>query len=273
MSAIAEATGAKVMPFRDGEIGVYIVGDPQADVIGYLHGMLGNPGRHAFLDALAAATGRQVIAPCLPGFGPSPPRSDLRGLYDWVVTTGEVIDLVGLAGAPMMASSVGAMLALELAAVRPGAFGALVALSPFGLWDDAEPVADLFAAGSLDQPDLLLNDPAKAVAFFQDDLTLGEEAAVEFGISRYFSRRAAASLVWPIPDHGLAERIHLVACPVGLVWGASDRINPPGYAARLAGALSGHVGTRLIASAGHCAEWDEPEAVAAAVVELLVSVT
>jgi pimeloyl-ACP methyl ester carboxylesterase len=283
MSTIAAATGAEVVPFRDGSIGVYTA-DPDAfgaqpsaarsapriaQPIGYLHGMLGNPGRHAFLDALATATGRRVVAPCLPGFGPSPPRTDLRNLYDWVVTTSEIVDSVGLTGAPVVASSVGAMLALELAAVRPGVFDSIVAIAPLGLWEESEPVTDLFAVGSLDQPGLLLSDPDKATAFFKDDVRLGHEAAVELGISRYFSRRAAASLVWPIPDHGLRERIHLVTCPVVLVWGSADRLNPPGYAGRFAGALPGHAKTHTVDGAGHCVEWDEPDAVATIVARTL----
>ena len=75
--------------------------------------------------------------------------------------------------------------------------------------------------------------------------------------------------MWPLPDHGLADRIHLVNCPVGLVWGERDRLNPIGGAERYARSLSGHVGTRTIAGAGHCLEWDAPADAAAAVDELL----
>jgi pimeloyl-ACP methyl ester carboxylesterase len=256
---------ANQVAFRDGEIAVFELGN--GPVVGYLHGMLGNPGVHPFLEALAGE--HRVVAPSLPGFMPSAPRDDLRFLYDWVVTLSEVVDLAGLAGAPVVASSVGAMLALELAAVRPDAFERLVLLSPLGLWDDDHPVADLFATPSFGQRELLLEDPARASTFFEEDLSAAREAALEHGIARYHTRRAAASLIWPIPDHGLADRIHRVTVPVGLVWGERDRFNPVDGAGRYAGALSGHLGTRTVADAGHCLEWDAPAEAAAAVEELL----
>ncbi len=96
--------------------------------MGYLHGMLGNPGVYAVLEELAA-TGHRVVAPSLPGFTGSSEPEGLRTLHDWVVATSEVVDLAGLAGAPLVASGVGAMLALELAAVRPEAFGSIAAFA------------------------------------------------------------------------------------------------------------------------------------------------
>jgi pimeloyl-ACP methyl ester carboxylesterase len=229
--------------------------------------MLGNPGIHPFLEALAAD--HRVIAPSLPGFIPSAPREDLRFLFDWVVALSEVVDITGLAGAPVVASSVGAMLALELAAVRPEAFERLVLLSPLGLWDDEHPVADLFATPSFGQRELLLDVPARASTFFDEDVSAPRDAALEHGIARYHTRRAAASLIWPLPDHGLADRIHRVTCPAGVVWGERDRFNPVECADGYARSLSGHVGTRTIAAAGHCLEWDAPAEAAAAVEELL----
>ena len=103
--------------FRDGEVALFELG--QGPRLGYLHGVLGNPGAHPFLQALAQR--HAVVAPSLPGFMPSPTRADLRFLYDWVAAASEILDLTGLTGAPLVASSVGAMVALELAAVRPEA--------------------------------------------------------------------------------------------------------------------------------------------------------
>lgn len=117
-----------------------------------------------------------------------------------MVATSELIDLTGLTGRPVVASSVGAMLALELAAVRPEAFSLLVLVAP---------------------------------------------------------------LVWPIPDHGLDTRIHRVTCPVHLVWGEADRLAPPPYLDFFAASLPNVSGTSVIAGAGHMAEWDRPDEVAA----------
>jgi pimeloyl-ACP methyl ester carboxylesterase len=51
---------------------------------------------------------------------------------------------------------------------------------------------------------------------------------------------AAAKLLWPLPDKGLKKRLHRIAAPTLLVWGAHDRMTGPAYAsafgARVAGA-------------------------------------
>jgi pimeloyl-ACP methyl ester carboxylesterase len=229
--------------------------------------MLGNPARHRFLEELARA--HHVIAPSLPGFMPSSRRDDIRFLYDWVVATSEVLDACGLAHAPVVASSLGAMLALEVACVRPDAFERLALISPLGLWDAEHPVTDLFATPSFDQRALLLKSPDVAASFFVDDPSMPRDVGLQHGVDRYHTRSAAASLMWPLPEHGLIGRIHRVTCPVGLVWGDEDQLNPAHNAELYARALSGHQGTVTVANAGHCAEWDAPVETAVAVAKFL----
>jgi pimeloyl-ACP methyl ester carboxylesterase len=223
--------------------------------------MIGNPGVHPFLEALAG-TGDRAVAPSLPGFTGSSPCEDLRSLHDWVVAASEVIDIAGLAGGPLVASSVGAMLALEVAAVRPEVASALVLVAPFGLWDDDDPVADPFGTTLSVQRQMLTADPAVTASFFDDDDTMPADVLVEVGIDRYHTRTAAAALIWPIPDHGIATRLHRVSCPVTLVWGSEDAIIPPTYLQRWEAALPNVAGTHLVEGAGHHAEWDRPAEVA-----------
>jgi pimeloyl-ACP methyl ester carboxylesterase len=260
VSGSAVAAPGRNVPFRGSHLVVHDVGSGPS--VGYLHGFLGNPGVHPFLEALAAG-GRRVVAPNLPGFTGSPACDELRGLHDWVAAASEAIDLAGLAGRPVVASSIGAMLALEVAAVRPEAFEALVLVAPLGLYDEAEPVGDAFATTFSGQKSVLTADPAKAAAFWDDAPGRSPAELIEDGVARYLTRTASASLVWPIPEFGLASRIHRVTCPVTLVWGSADELDPPGYAARYAAALPNVVGTHVVGGAGHQAEWDEPEAVAA----------
>ena len=101
---MALADAPPTLAFRAGHVAVRSVGEGPA--VGYLHGMIGNPGVHPFLEALAG-TGHRAVAPSLPGFTGSSPCEDLRSLHDWVVATSEVIDLAGLAGRLLVASSVG----------------------------------------------------------------------------------------------------------------------------------------------------------------------
>ena len=47
----------------------------------------------------------------------------------------------------------------------------------------------------------------------------------------YQALTVLARLVWERPyDPKLAARLHRVQCPVLLVWGANDRLVPPGHA-------------------------------------------
>lgn len=238
--------------------------------VGFLSGMLGTPPGHPLLAALAE-TGYRVTSPCLPGFTGSAPSEDLRTMFDWVVATSEVVDLAGLTGGPVVASSVGAMLALELAAVRPEAFSHLILLAPFGLWSDDDPVGDPFATTLTVQRRLLTVDPEATSSFFDDPVALEGEELVEFGVDRYHTRTASASLVWPIPDHGLSSRIHRVSTPVTVVWGREDQIIPVSYLDYFEQALPNMVGRRIIEEAGHLIAWDQPEAVASLVSEVLGS--
>ena len=264
MSATATAAAAVQRPFRGSHLVIHEVGE--GPEVGYLHGMCGNPSGFAFLDALASAgAGRRVLAPGLPGFSGSPAHIDMRTLFDWVVATSEAIDLAGAAGRPFVASSVGAMLALEVAAVRPEAFERLVLISPLGLFDMDDPVADAFGTTLSNQRLMLTADRGATDPFFKDGPLSSPAQLIEDGIARYEARTAAMGLLWPIPEFGLDSRIHRVSCPVTLIWGSQDAINPVSYLARYQSRLANVTATHVVEGAGHLAEWDQPDAIAALV--------
>jgi pimeloyl-ACP methyl ester carboxylesterase len=254
------------LPFRDGHLGVVEVGQGTPTL--YLHGILGNPGEHPFLRALAGS-GRRVVAPSLPGFTGSSEPEGLRSLHDWVVATSEAVDIVEMAGAPLVASGVGAMLALELAAIRPEAFGDMVLIAPFGLWDDSDPVADPFATTLTAQRRMLTADPTVSATFFDDPVDLPADVLVEHGIDRYLTRTAAAQLIWPLPEFGLTDRLHRVRQRVTLVHGAEDAVIPVSYVQRWAAVLPNVAATHVVDGAGHQAEFDRPDEVAAIAADAL----
>ena len=80
---------------------------------------------------------------------------------------------------------------------------------------------------------------------------------------------AAARLLWPIGDRGLAKRLHRISAPTLLVWGGEDRIVPASYAKRFAAGVAGEAEVRSIAGAGHLVDLDAPEAAADAVLRFL----
>jgi pimeloyl-ACP methyl ester carboxylesterase len=235
--------------------------------VGYLHGPLGVLSGNAFVRSLADSAGVRVVAPELPGFGGSAPCADLRTIYDWTAATSEILDLCGLVGETVVASSLGAMLALEVAAIRPEAFGHLVLIAPLGLWVDDDPITDTLGATMRQQRELLTADVGATAAFFEDDTELAVPDQVNQRVERYVARSTAAGITWPIPEFGLDTRLHLVRCPVTLIWGSDDRVVPVGYLERFAASLKNVRSTHIVAGAGHLAEWDRPAEVATIVRE------
>jgi pimeloyl-ACP methyl ester carboxylesterase len=248
------------------DLEVVTVGD--GPVVGYLHGILGTPPELPFLSALARR-GHRVIAPNLPGFGRSEPLP-CRTFFDWVGHLSESLDVCGLTGGSMVASSVGAMVAMELAALRPEAFEQLVLIAPLGLWLDNHPLHDVWSERVPRQPEWLVSDPDVLAPFEVSDPDADQDTLLEDTVRRYRTRSSAASIMWPGPDRDLAERLHRVRCPVHLLWGADDRLaDATEYSEAWKTALPNLGRHQFIGGAGHLAEWDAPEAVATAVVEYL----
>jgi pimeloyl-ACP methyl ester carboxylesterase len=228
--------------------------------IGFLGGLRGLPRWTPFLDRLAER--RRVVAPSLPGFPGALGHQRLDDLADWVSATLDLIEASGLEGSDLVGASVGAMLAAEVAAFSHATLRRLVLIAPFGLFDPAEPVADLWAQRANELPELLSARPdrlAEALAPPPD------EDAGEFALALHRANEAAARLLWPLADLGIAKRLHRVRTPTLLVWGSRDRVVPPSYAKRFAASISGWVEIRQIEGAGHVAEIDAPDEVAAAV--------
>ncbi len=229
--------------------------------VGYLHGMIGTPPGAPILAA-ADEAGLAVTAPCLPGFSGSSPTQQRRHIHDWLFHLSSIVDATDLAGRPVVACSIGAMVAVELAAIRPEAFSQLILVAPLGLWDDDDPVTDPYATTLSVQRRLLTKDPTVTAPFFDDPPGMDGDELVEYGVARYETRTAAASLVWPLPDHGLSDRIHRVETPVTLIWGTDDQLAPLSYLDRWAAALPNVVAAHTVADAGHLVDWDRPATVA-----------
>jgi pimeloyl-ACP methyl ester carboxylesterase len=232
--------------------------------LGFLGGLRGLPRWTPFLDRLAEQ--RRVIAPSLPGFPGAFGHERLDDLPDWIAATLDLLEASGLEGADLVAASVGATLAAEVAAFSHATLRRLVLIAPFGLFDEREPVADLWAQRASALPALLSARPDRLGAALA--APEGEDPG-EFALSLHRASEAAARLLWPLSDLGLGKRLHRIRTPTLLVWGNEDRVIPPSYATRFASALSGWVELRQIDGAGHTVEIDAPDAVADAVLGFL----
>lgn len=173
----------------------------------------------------------------------------------------DLLERAELAGCDLIAASVGGMLLAEAACFCPHVSSRLVLIAPFGLFDSAEPVADVFAQRGSDVPSLLSARPASLADLHK---ALDGEDDVEWHVTTSRANEAAARLLWPLGDRGLERRLHRIGARTLLVWGDSDRVVPVSYADRFARRLR-DARVHRIPAAGHLADIDAPSEVADAV--------
>lgn len=233
--------------------------------LGVLSGLFGFPVWTSFLEALSQK--RRVIVPSLPGHPGGGDFRTLDDLPDWVIATQELLEAAGLDGADLVGLGPGGTLAAEVAAFSPERVKRLALVSPFGLFDEREPVADFWAKRAVELPGTFSAKPAEFAA-----QVLAPPAGadlIEFQVQQVRSLEAAARLLWPFGDRGLAKRLHRISAPTLLVWGSEDRIVPASYAKRFAAGIKGRTRVRSLAGAGHRADFDAPDALARAVLDFM----
>ncbi len=248
---------------------VSILGEPhrvwekgEGEPIGYLAGLGGLGAWTPLLERLSRH--RRVIVPSLPGFPGAPAtHKQLDGIADWVIATLDLLEASGLSGCDLVGHSLGGMLAAEVAAFSRASVKRLVLLAPLGLFDEREPVADVWARKPEEVAPLFSTRPDDfAAARLSPPPGCTAQQAIDWQIVFARAQEAAARLLWPIPDLGLSKRLHRITCPVRLVWGTEDRVVPPGHARAFAAGIRGTSEIRSIAGAGHALDVDAPEAAA-----------
>jgi pimeloyl-ACP methyl ester carboxylesterase len=230
--------------------------------LGFLAGFGGLPRWIPFLDNLARE--RTVIVPSLPGFpGGERGHTVLDSHLDWVLATRQLLEKSGLDGADLVGSSIGGSLAAEAAAIWPQSIRRLALIAPFGLFDEKDPATDPWAQRAPDVPALLCADPARWEALKTEP---EGQNSPEWPIEQVRASEAAARIFWPLGNTKLEKRLPLISAPTLLLWGEHDRIMPRSYADRFSQAIAGRSEIRIIAGAGHLAELDRPDEVAAAII-------
>jgi pimeloyl-ACP methyl ester carboxylesterase len=139
-----------------------------------------------------------------------------------------------------------------------------VLVAPFGLFDEAEPVADVWAQPPGRAHALFCARP-ESTAYLEPD----DDDPIESQVVMARASEAAARLLWPTTDTGLVRRLHRIQVPTLMLRGAEDALLPESYMDRFVAAISGSVQRGGIAGAGHLADLDAPEAVADQVLEFL----
>ncbi|RDI96126.1 alpha/beta hydrolase [Meiothermus sp. QL-1] len=211
----------------------------------------------------------RVIAPDLPGFGRSehPRRAYTLGFFARVLLA--LLDHLGVGRAVLVGSSLGAAVVLEMALRRPERVErlCLVGGPPWGRPSRAQ---------------LLLLTPGLGERLY-NRLRASQEAAYA-SLEPYYARFQAlppedqrflrervwervwsddqrraffSTLRWMALRSLLGWRWQGLAPPVHLVWGAEDRVVPPGVGRRLAAAIPG-ARFSLIPDCGHLPQQEKP---------------
>jgi pimeloyl-ACP methyl ester carboxylesterase len=228
----------------------------------WLHGVRGIDPADAMLAALAAR--HRVVAPAAPGFTELEEIDDIRDVHDLALDYDDLLRHLQLQNLPIIGHSFGAMIAAEIAAHFPERASKLVLLAPLGLWNDAYPVADLFARplGEMDQ--LLWHDTnARDAQAKSTPQTAGEEM-----ITLARTLTSVTKFIWPIPDKGLRRRLPRVTAPALVVFGAQDAFVSPRYAEDFAHDLK-QCETAIIPGAGHMVPYEKTADVAARIERFL----
>ena len=227
--------------------------------LGFLAGFGGLPRWIPFLEALARE--RMVIIPSLPGFpGGERGHSVLDSHLDWVLAVRHLLQKAGLEGADLAASTIGGSFAAEIATIWPGSVSRLALIAPWGLFDEKEPMTDPWAQRAPEVPALLCADPERWNQLKAEPQGVNSP---EWPIEQVRANEAAARAFWPLGNTRLEKRLPLITAPTLLIWGAEDRIVPRSYADRFAQGIRGKTEIRVIPGAGHLAELDKPDEVAA----------
>ncbi len=233
----------------------------------WLHGLRGVDPADPLLLALAAR--HRVIAPVAPGFNDLDEVAEIDNIHELALDYDDLLDGLGLNGVAIAGHSFGAMMAAEIAAHFPQRATRLVLLAPVGLWDDAYPVADLFALPVAEMDRMLWHDAAarEAHAARLVAVTSGQ-GQVEEMIAVTRSIAAVTKFVWPIPDKGLRRRLRRITAPALVVFGAADDFVPSRYAADFAAGIA-HCETAIIEGAGHMVPYEKTAAVTALIERFL----
>lgn len=260
MNPVERSVQVNGLPCRVWEAG-------QGEPVYYLAGLGGLPKWTPFLDRLAAK--RRVILPSLPGF-PGGLGHDLLDTHlDWMLAAEELLRGAGLSGhtpGDLIGASFGGALAADIAAMWPARVRRLVLIAPLGMFDEADPVTDMFALRPKTLPGLMCANPERYAALM--DRPEGADE-VEWQVMQARTAEAAARLLWPLADTGVTRRLRRILAPTLILWGDEDRVVPPGYAKRFAEGITGATQAGVIQGAGHLADLDAPGEVAAAILEFL----
>ena len=203
---------------------------------------------------------RGALALDLPGHGRSPlgERVEIDAFADEVAAT---LDAEGVGFAHLVAHSLGAAVAVALAARRPDLVGSLTLIAPAGFGPDINGafLAGFLAATSPEPLGRWLGELVVDASALGDGLA---EQTLRLRRDRDLGPAQARVLAALLPGGAQVyeSRAALEACkvPVKAIFGLEDRIVPVAHARN----APGHVATHVLAGVGHMPHWEARDLVA-----------
>jgi pimeloyl-ACP methyl ester carboxylesterase len=264
----ALATGDVIRTSRGASCRVLAYGPENGTPVVFLHGAPGLLDDDAFFTALADG-GCRVLAPELPGYGSSTGEELLEDMLDFTLHGWDAVDALGVERPVVIGHSMGGMIAAEMAAVCPGRVAALVLVAPNGLWDDSDPIPDLFSLLPFQFASVMFRDKDAGAALLTGGVDFSDmDALTEFFIGNARRLGTAGKILFPIPNRRLSKRLYRITGPTLIAWGADDGYIPPAYARRWQ-ALVPHACLVEIAGSGHMVPYEAPGPLAARILEFL----
>lgn len=224
----------------------------------FLAGARGLPGWLPFLAKLADRF--DVIAPDHPGYGGSDTPEWLEEMPDLALFYLEFLKALDIEKIHLVGHSMGGWMAMEMAIRSTARIGTLTLISSGGLRLKGLPSPDIFAMDREQALPLFFHDPATLARALKHQPSPEEELLVARNLT------TAARLAWHprFFNPKLRKWLHRINVPTHIIWGDSDRIQAPAYAAELNRAIAGSEVT-MVPDAGHMMHMEKPDVIAAAV--------
>lgn len=208
-----------------------------------------------FLEKLAQT--REVIVFWPPGFGKSSRPDWITCMDDVAYVHLDVMAKLGLDKIPVVGFSLGGWIAAEMAVKNDSRFSRLVLVDPYGI--------KIGGPTDRDIQDIWTLHPQKVAQLKWHDQEKGKRDVSQRSDDELYiiarNIESCARLCWEPYMHNpkLARRLHRIAAPTLVVWGANDGIVTPeygrAYAAKIPGAKFVAIG-----DAGHLPHVEQPDA-------------
>lgn len=168
----------------------------------------------------------------------------LDDMLDLMSYCSDVLDALGIDHAHFVGLSLGAALAVDLAAINPGRVDKLVLLSPLGIWSDNDPVADIIGEFPATRAARLYADPDSEAA--QEWLA----GLISKDRVYYKAMRGYTHWYWPLNEAGMRKRAHRISAPTLVVHGDKDGLTSARYTQTVAELIPGAT-VKTVAGASH----------------------